>query len=193
MSLISYFLIYIRKNQRLYQLARKLPGHDGISLIASIKLFLTLPKKEYMSKINSYVLKDSPLTKVWLMNKLVILPKDPEFIHKVFTLKQTNVKPEIFYRSLLFKNGLAVLNGSDHKSHRKPLNKAFSTKMLERLPGMFDEKSRKFIKMMEVHVDGEEFELTEYIGAYSLESFAKSNMNIDIECFRSDLLDAYER
>ncbi|KAL7015152.1 hypothetical protein ACKWTF_016304 [Chironomus riparius] len=64
--------------------------------------------------------------------------------------------------------------------------------MLELLPEIFDEKSKKILNLMEERVNCDEFELTDYIGAYSFEAFGKSNFNYQIDYYQSEIFCAYE-
>ena len=192
-SAVAYYFVIRKRNQRLYELAAKLPGHDQFTLLQSVLLMLQLPRKEYINKVFSYLRDDFPLTKIWLFNNLLIVTKDADFIYKVFSMHQTYNKPDIFYKGFMTSKGLITLGASEHKRHRKVLNKAFTSKMMQRLPDIFDEKSKKIIgNLSEVENCGE-FELLSYIGPFSLETFGKSNLNYEIDYHKSDICDAYER
>ncbi|XP_070495590.1 probable cytochrome P450 313a4 [Chironomus tepperi] len=135
---------------------------------------------------------EHPMTKVWFLNKLVIVTKDADFIHKVFNSQKVYDKPNVFYQGFLVEKGLIVMSGAEHKRHRKILNKAFTSKMMQRLPDIFDEKSMKILDLLEERMDCGEFELTDYIGAYSFEAFGKSNFNYEINYYDSEIFRAYK-
>ena len=192
-SYLAYYFVNREKNKRNEELTRNLPGIDGLTLFQSFHLILTTPRKEYINKVLSYLRDDFPLTRAWFFTQTIILTKDADFINKVFNSPKTYNKPDIFYKGFMTSKGLITLRGSEHKRHRKVLNKAFTSKMLQRLPDIFDEKSKKIIgNLSEVENCGE-FELLDYIGPFSLETFGKSNLNYEIDYHRSDICDAYER
>ena len=191
-SAVAYYFAIRNKNQRIYELAAKLPGHDKFTILQSFLLMLKTPRKDYISKVLGYIQDEFPVTKIWLFNNLLILTKDADFINKVFNMHQTYNKPDIFYKGFMTSKGLITLAGSEHKRHRKVLNKAFTSKMMQRLPKIFDEKSKKILDLLEDRVDCGEFELTDYIGAYSFEAFGKSNFNYEIDYYQSEIFRAYE-
>ena len=191
-SLATFYILNRWKSQRIYELAAKLPGHNGLSFLSSIYLILTTQRKDYVSTIISFAMDNYPLTKIWFLNKFLVITKDADFIHKIFNSHKVYDKPNVFYQGFLVEKGLIVMSGSEHKRHRKVLNKAFSSKMLDRLPEIFDEKSKKVLQIMEEREDCGEFELIDYIGAYSFEAFGRSNFNYEIEYFQSDIFHAYE-
>ncbi|KAL7015148.1 hypothetical protein ACKWTF_016302 [Chironomus riparius] len=190
-SLTAFYFINNWKTNRICELSAKLPGHNGLSLLSSIYIILTTKRKNYVSKTLSYVVDDFPMTKIWFFNELLIITKDADFSYKIFNSNKTYDKPKVFYQSLLVKNSLLVMSGAEHKRHRKILNKAFTSKMLERIPKVSDEKSKKILNLMEERVNCGEFELTDYIGAYSFESFGKSNYNYEIDYYKSKIVQAY--
>jgi cytochrome P450 len=192
-SYVAYYLVNRDKNSENDELMKKLPGIDGLSLIESFYLILTTPRKEYIKTVLGFLRDEFPLTRAWFFNQPLILTKDADFINKVFNSPKTYNKPAIFYKGFMTSKGLITLAGSEHKRHRKVLNKAFTSKMMQRLPDIFDEKSKKIIANLKEVENCGEFELLDYIGPFSLETFGKSNLNYEIDYHKSDICDAYER
>ncbi|XP_070499845.1 probable cytochrome P450 313a3, partial [Chironomus tepperi] len=190
-TLLTYCIKYFWNRRRLYELARNLPGHDGLSFIDSIKFLTQISKKDYISKLLNFIKDEAPLTKVWLFNHCFIITKDARIINKIFYTPETYNKPSLLYRIFSKNHALPSLNGNEHKRHRKIINKAFTTKILQQLLNTFDEKSKKIILKIDENVDGGEFELMDYVGVYSLESFGKSNLSYETDYFHSELFDAF--
>ncbi|XP_070496456.1 probable cytochrome P450 313a4 [Chironomus tepperi] len=191
-SLAAYYVVYRYRNRRLYELAGRLPGHEKYSIFGSFWLMLSMPRQDYVPCVMDLIKDEQQVTKVWLFNKLMILTKDADFINKVFNMHQTYNKPDLFYKGFMTTKGLITLAGSEHKRHRKVLNKAFTSKMMQRLPDIFDDKSKKIIKNLCQVENCGEFELLEFIGPYSLETFGKSNLNYEIQYHKSDIFHAYD-
>jgi len=192
-SFIAYYFMNCENNKRSEELFINLPGVDGLTLLQSVHLILTTPRKEYINKVFSYLRDDAPLTRGWFFTKAIILTKDADFINKVFGSPKTYNKPDLFYKGFMTTKGLITLAGSEHKRHRKVLNKAFTSKMMQRLPDIFDEKSKKIIGNLSEVEDSGEFDLLGYIGPFSFETFGKSNLNYEMDYHKSDICDAYER
>ena len=190
----TYLVVFRWKRQRLYELASKLPGHEGFTLWDSIYLTLTVHRKDYIPKVLTYIKEDAPITKIWLLKYFAILTKDANIINKVLNSPSTIDKPELFYDAFLVKRGLIAINGEDQKVHRKIFTKSFTTKVLQTLPKIFDEKSKRIVKMLEKKVNCGEFEFMDYAGAYSLDTIGTSNMNYpEKDHFKSDLFYVMEK
>lgn len=184
---LFYFIEFHWNRRRFYKLAKNLPGHDGLTVLESIKLAFKATRKDYIKIIENFIKSDSPVTKIWLANYFVLLTKDPEFIHKIFNNPSTYDKPSVFYQVFFMDLALTPLGGDVHRKHRRILNKAFTAKVLQELPNVFDEKSKKILKLMEEKLENGEFDVAEYIGALALENFGKINLNFEIEYYGSEI------
>ena len=193
-TFVTYYVVFRWKRQKLYELAEKLPGHEGFSIWESLYMILTVHRKDYITKVLTYIKDDAPITKIWLLKNLVIMTKDADFINKVFNSPYTIDKPELFYDAFLVKRGLIAINGEDQKVHRKIFTKSFTTKVLQTLPKIFDEKSKRIVKLLENKVNCGEFEFTDYAGSYSFDTLGSSNLNYsEKDHFKSDLFYAFEK
>lgn len=186
-------LIYKFKYRRFYNLAAKLPGTDKLSILESIWIGLTLSHKKRLFLVLDTCNNDFPMTKLWIMHKLWIVTKDPDTINKIFNSPYTYNKPRIMYRVFVMRNTIVSIDMDEHKRYRRIFNKAFSTPMLQRLPKILDENSKKFIKMMVNTQGSEELNLMEYAGAFTLETFSQSNLNFEMDYFKSYVFDAYDK
>ncbi|CAG9812345.1 unnamed protein product [Chironomus riparius] len=191
---VTHYVVFRWKRQRLYALAEKLPGHEGFSIWESFFMILTVHRKDYITKVLTYIKDDAKITKIWLLKNLVIMTKDADFINKVFNSQHTIDKPELFYDAFLVKRGLIAINGEDQKVHRKIFTKSFTTKVLQTLPKIFDENSKRIVKLLESKVNCGEFEFTDYAGSYSFDTLGSSNLNYsEKDHFKSDLFYAFEK
>lgn len=193
-TFVTYYVVFRWKRQRLYELANKLPGHDGFSIWKSLYLILTVHRKDYIPKVLAYIKNDAPITKIWLLKNFTIMTKDADIINKVFNSPYTIDKPELFYDAFLVKRGLIAINGDDQKVHRKIFTKSFTTKALRKLPKIFDEKSKRIVQLLEKNVNCGEFEFSDYAGAYSFDTLGSSNLNYgEKDHFKTDLYYAFEK
>lgn len=177
---LAYFIINRWKHQRFYALVKNLPGHDGFSLFESLCLVLTISKKDYLKVILKYIKEDTPITKIWVANKFVVVTKDAEIINKIFNTPFTQDKPYSLYQSFMARRGLITLNGHDYKKHRKIFVNAFKPKMLELLHKVVEEKADKILSNMKEQVGSDkEFDAMHYVSLFTLETIGKSNFNYD--------------
>ncbi|CAG9811897.1 unnamed protein product [Chironomus riparius] len=191
--LLAYLIQFRWKRQRLHDLAKNLPGHDGLSIFESIKLATKISRRDYIPIMSKFIKDDAPITKLWLANYLTILTKDPDFIHKIFNCSKTYNKPKVFYQMFFMDHALTPMGGDDHKRHRRILNKAFTSAVMHNLPEIFNEKAKKIVTKMEEKVGRGEFDLMDYVGALSLESFGKINLNYEIDYFQSEIYYSMKR
>lgn len=191
--LLTFLIEFRWKRQRLLQLSKILPGHDGLSIFESIKLATNISRRDYIPIMSSFIKDDAPITKLWLANYFTILTKDPDFIHKIFNCPETYNKPKVFYQIFFMDHALTPMGGDAHRRHRKILNKAFMPAILQKLTEIFDEKSKKIVKKLEEKVGCGEFDLMDYVGALSLESFGKINLNYEIDYFHSEIYCSIKR
>ncbi|XP_070508369.1 probable cytochrome P450 313a4 [Chironomus tepperi] len=193
-TIVTYYVVFRWKRQRLYELADKLPGHDGFTLWESIYMTLTVHRKDYIPIVLSYIKDEAPLTKLWLLKHLLVMTKDANVINKIFNSPYTVDKPELFYDAFLVKRGLIAINGDDQKVHRKIFTKSFTPKVLQTFPVIFDEKAKQIMDMLNSHVNCGEFEFMDYAGSYSFDALGTTNLNYDGKSFfKSDMYHAFEK
>lgn len=187
-TLMTFVIQFRFKRRRMYELAARLPGTDKLPLIGVIHHFAWIPIKDYLSTAIKFIQDNAPFTKIWLGPKLVILTKSPEVINTVFNSPQCSNKPDLFYGSLIFTQGLPALNGNAHKRHRKIFNKAFTSKKLEELYDVVLKRAHILVTKLEKKVDSEEFNVYSFITAFALEVFAESNFNHSQDFYDHELL-----
>lgn len=163
------------RRRRLYHLASKLPGPEGLPLIGMAhKLFTTDYTKVFdflMTVPNGY---EAPM-KMWMGPVLVVFANTPEIL-KVVLNSQKCLHKSVLYDVLVAREGLVLAGGDLWRRHRKILNPAFSIGILQDLIPTFDEKSKIFAKNLEVEVGRGEFDVYGYISACSLETLLNGMM-----------------
>jgi len=176
-TLVCYVIKFWWSRQRLYELAAKLPGDNGLPLLGILHKLAIAKREDYMDILLNYIKDNPPITRVWLGPFMMVATKAPEVMHAVFNSPHCYDKPSIFYGSLFFTKGLLSLSGKLHEKHRKIFNKAFTPKRLLELYGVVNHCAKVCVKKLEPKVDQEEFDIYYYIGACSLESFGLANLN----------------
>lgn len=190
---LTVFLIKFRwSRRRLYQLAEKIPGHNGLPLIGVLHHLALTARKDYLNVVLNFIKENSPITKIWFGPKLVVITKTPEVMQAVFNSPNCYDKPWLFYGSLIFTEGLLPLSGKRHERHRKIFNKAFTPRKLQQLYDIVTERTKICVEKLEDKVGQPDFDVYFYIGACSLESFGVANMNYVEDLYGHELLPAVD-
>ncbi|CAG9810053.1 unnamed protein product [Chironomus riparius] len=186
---LIFCVIKFRWNRRrLYELAAKLPGDNGVPLLGILPRLALAKRKDYLDIVLGFIRDDTPITRVWLGPYLMVGTNQPEIMHAVFNSPQCYDKPSIFYGSLIFTNGLLPLSGKLHEKHRKIFNKAFIPRRLQHLYGTVNKSSKVCIQKLAPKVNQDDFDVYYYIGACSLESFGLVNLNYHEDLYGHKIL-----
>lgn len=186
------YAIFRSNRKRLYELADKIPGENGLPIIGHLHKFLTNDMSKHVKVIQEGCDKKLPLSKGWLGAKFAVLTQDPETIHAIYNSPHCLNKPGYLYNSLYTKLGLLTVNGKTYEKHRKIFNRCFKPSVLHNLVPVFNEKAMKCVEMLKEQDGKGEFNIYKYIGACSLEAFGAGQLNFDKNFYESDVLSAVE-
>jgi cytochrome P450 len=190
--LLTIVLVIRWRRKRLYQLAAKIPGDDGIPLFGILHRFLNLELKDYVMEMLRYCRKDSAISKTWFGPTLAILTEDADCIHTILNSPQTQKKPSYFYDGIYIDQGLLAINGQQYDRHRKVLNKSFTPSMLQQFIPIFKSKSQVCIDKLCEQLNGEDFDVFKYVGACTLEAFISGHYNYDENFYDSQMVHIIE-
>lgn len=177
---VAFYAIFRYKRRRLYELADKIPGPNGLPLIGLGYKFL-IPDYQKVFQILADVSKEytSP-ARAWLGPELLILANTPEAMQIILNSPHCLDKSRL-YDVLLLKKGLLTANGEVWRRHRKILNPAFTIRAVQALIPTFDVKSKVLVKSLNAKVDTKPFDISVYVAACSLESILKGTMELDLD------------
>ena len=178
LCLVAFYAKFLRNRRRLYKLAAKIPGPQGLPLIGSAHRFMNKDFKQIFEVLVTITKGFGDVAKLWLGPELLIFVESPESLQIVLNSQKCMDKSPL-YDILLLCKGLVVGNGQLWKHHRKILNPAFRINVLKQLIPTFDEKSKSFAKNLEAKVGKPEFDIFRYMSACSLETLLKGTMDID--------------
>lgn len=176
--LVALYANFLWKRRRLNELARKLPGSNGLPFIGILHKFAFRSYRHYLSVLCE-IPDGNSLTKFWMGPFLSVIINSPENLQIVLNSPKCQKKPEAFYNVWSATEGMVLSHGSLWKRHRKILSSAFTVNVLHRLLPMFHEKSKKSIEVLRKHVNQGEFDVYENVAACSLETLMKGNFNYD--------------
>lgn len=191
--LLSY-TIFWWKRRRLYELADKIPGIDGLPFIGSIHEFLGLEIKDYFEK--ALQITNSPnekISKAWLGPQLFITLESPKIVQEALKSQHCSNKPNYFYGILYSKYGLLTINGKLFDKHKRILSKSFMPYMLQRVIPVFNQKAKVCVQKLEENLNGSEFDVWNYVGACTMESFATAHLNYNESFYNSKALECLEK
>lgn len=191
-AVVLIYLVFWWKRRRLYELANKIPGPNGLPFLGHLHLLLNSDMKNYCKVIFRMCDSNLSLSKGWIGPKLTVLTQDPDTIHAIYNSPHCMNKPTMLYNALYTKQGLLSVNGSMYDKHRKIFNRSFKPSILQQLVPVFNEKSLKCMEMLKEQLNQGEFNMYSYTGACSLEAFGSGQLNFEKNFYKSDVLDAFE-
>lgn len=190
-TLVAYYANYRWKRRRFYELASKLPQKQGLPLLGFLHRFIFRSYKEYLNVVTELIETDKePITSLWLGPLFISVINSPENLQTVLNSPKCQKKPSTIYDVWQCEKGLVLAHGSLWKRHRKILNNAFTLNVLQEFFPIFNNKSLKSIKNLEIYVDNEEFDAYEIVAAASLETLMKGNFNYDQDFMKDPHNDA---
>lgn len=194
--LVAFYANFQFKRRRFNELAKKIPGRDGLPFIGLLHRFAFRSYKDYLQVLCA-IPDGNSLTKFWLGPFLAVSVNSPENLQVVLNSPKCQKKPSAFYNMWDATQGLVIGHGNLWKYHRKILNGSFTMSVLQGLLPMFNEKSMKSINLLNKHVNHGEFDVYENIAAFSLETLMKGNFNYDrdfqTEPHKAELLTIVEK
>ena len=113
-----------------------------------------------------------------LLNEINLQVTDPKTVEKILLTK--NIKKGLIYTfaSDWLGDGLILSFGEKWAIRRKILTPAFHFKVLEQFLIVFEENEDRFIKKLEQHVGGEEFNMYDYVMLMTLDAICETSMGV---------------
>jgi cytochrome P450 len=184
----SAYLIFRWRRQRLYELASKIPGTDGLPFLGEIHKFSNLQLKEYTKKLLSYCQIDHKISKGWFGPLFVVITEDADCIHAVLNSPHALFKPSYFYNAFYMDQGLLACNGEQYDRHRKVLNKSFTVALVQKFLPTFNGKAKKCVEKLSKHANGGDFDVFQFVGTCTLESFCSGQLNYHKDLYDSNFM-----
>lgn len=175
---VAFYATFRWKRRRLYELAAKIPGPDGLPFIGIGHKFLIPGYQKKIKFHRNSGKKFSSLTKLWLGPELLIVVNTPEALQIVLNSQHCLNKSKL-YDVVPVNKGLVVANGQLWRHHRKILNPAFTPRAIQQLIPIFDLKANILAENLRAQVGEKPFDVTAYVAACSLETILKGTMEID--------------
>lgn len=191
-AIATVYFIFRWKRRRLYELAAKIPGQDGLPFIGHLHRFLNPDLRNYVRVIHELCNENVPLSKGWLGPKLALMTQDADTIHAIYNSPQCISKPEYLYNALYTKQGLLSVNGEMYHKHRKIFTRSFKPTILQSIVPIMIEKAVRCVNELKEQVGKGEFNMYKYVGACSLDTFSKTELNFEKNFYGSDVLNAIE-
>ncbi|XP_069675775.1 cytochrome P450 4C1-like [Periplaneta americana] len=141
--------------------------------------------KEYWYVTDRIALKYGDIFKIQMGTKLYVLIWNPKYI-EVLLSSTKEIEKGFGYNFLTpwLGYGLLTSKGQRWHSHRKFLTPAFHFKILEQFVGVFNNNGKILLENLSKHVNGPEFEITQYIELCTLDNIAETAMGVTLNCQR---------
>lgn len=177
----------------------KIPSvKNQIPFIGIAAKFAIADEKQFfkiMCEDNEEEFNKSPI-KIWFGTELIVFVNTPEHIKAVFNSKECLDKPS-FIKIRDFQKGTIFGNIDYWQNHRKILNPSFNVKILKSFVRIFDDQSKKLVKVLQTKCDGSEIDIFCEASGLFLESILATslNLNVDIignESWKKEIVDNFD-
>lgn len=182
MLIVIIYAIFLYNQRRLYELARKIPGLNGVPILGSLYSFLVEHYSEYLEVLLKLNNSSEKIWRIWVGPKVGLFINSPASLQIVLNSPHCMKKPSFFYDTYYVNHGIVLANGDQWKHHRKTLSPAFSMNVIQKLLPIFDDKSQISVKVLEKQLNKGEFNIYDTAAACSLESLLRGTMNYDVDC-----------
>nr|ARN17935.1 cytochrome P450-12 [Cephus cinctus] len=178
---LIWIILYHVKRLRMYKAAAKYPGPVAWPFLGNAYYFIG-KNEDILNKIiklmNTY---PSPL-RFWLGQRLFFAVYDAEEMKTVFLSPKTIEKEDLYkFARPWLGTGLFTAPASKWRVHRKLILPTFNQKILESFVEVFSAQSQIMVKNMEVEVDGEEFDIFNYISLCTLDIICETAMGVAVK------------
>ncbi|XP_057323256.1 cytochrome P450 4C1-like [Microplitis mediator] len=176
---VKKLVIYHYKRLDLYRAGNKIPGPPTLPIIGNAHHFFGEAEdivNKVMLLLDNY---PSSPARAWLGHKLCVVLFDPEQLKIVFHSPKTIEKDEMFrfFRPWL-GTGLFTAPADKWKVHRKLIMPTFHPRILESFVDIMDKKSEIMVKVMEVELNKDEFDIFTYISLCTLDIICETAMGV---------------
>ncbi|XP_008474809.1 cytochrome P450 4g15-like [Diaphorina citri] len=146
-ALVLWVVYYRMSRRRLYELAAKLPGPEGLPLVGKGLEFIGSPHDIY-TRVNKLGLEweDKPVVKVWVGPRLLVFLKDPRDVEIILSSHvHIDKSPEYRFFKPWLGNGLLISTGEKWRAHRKLIAPTFHLNVLKSFLDLFNQNSRAVV------------------------------------------------
>ncbi|KAI5695213.1 hypothetical protein M8J76_017167 [Diaphorina citri] len=179
-ALVLWVVYYRMSRRRLYELAAKLPGPEGLPLVGKGLEFIGSPHDIY-TRVNKLGLEweDKPVVKVWVGPRLLVFLKDPRDVEIILSSHvHIDKSPEYRFFKPWLGNGLLISTGEKWRAHRKLIAPTFHLNVLKSFLDLFNQNSRAVVEKMRKH-NGEAFDCHDYMSECTVEILLETAMGVN--------------
>lgn len=179
-TLVFFAFIQLLKWKNFLVLASKIPGPKGyLPFIGILPDFINGDARSLFRTVIDLAKIIQCPGKVWLGPELLVFVHTPENIQKVLNSKECLDKPS-FYRFFRIPQGTLFGHVEPWKRHRKILNPGFSLENLKNFLPLFDEKSKKLIKIFDSKCNESQFDVYPHMICFFLEATLNAIFDYDV-------------
>ncbi|XP_011315522.1 cytochrome P450 4C1 [Fopius arisanus] len=180
LGLFSLLVFYLKKI-RLYRAAAKFPGPPALPFIGNAHAFVGSTEDILKKTTELYDMYPSPL-RFWLGSRLFFGVCEPEQLKIVFTSPKTIEKEDLYkFARPWLGTGLFTAPASKWRVHRKLILPTFNPRILESFVEVFAQQSDIMVRQMKVEIDGDEFDVFNYISLCTLDIICETAMGVTMK------------
>lgn len=178
-TVILWYAYFRYSRRRLYELAAKINGPDGLPLLGSALDFTGNAHQVYKTVwTRSQEYDNEAPIKLWIGPRLLVFLQDPRDIELILGSNvHLDKSPEYRYFAPWFGNGLLISTGDHWRSHRKLIAPTFHLNVLKSFIDLFNHNSRGVVEKLRKEI-GHEFDAHEYMSEATVEILLETAMGV---------------
>ncbi|KAL1450855.1 hypothetical protein WDU94_003170 [Cyamophila willieti] len=180
-ALLLWVVYYRMSRRRLYELAVKIPGPEGLPLFGKGLEFIGGTPHAVFEKVLFLAKEydDQPLVKFWVGPRLLVFLKDPRDVEIILSSHvHIDKSPEYRFFKPWLGNGLLISTGEKWRAHRKLIAPTFHLNVLKSFLDLFNQNSRAVVEKMRKH-NGETFDCHDYMSECTVEILLETAMGVN--------------
>ncbi|XP_050353174.1 cytochrome P450 4C1-like [Nymphalis io] len=162
-SLLGIWLRWRYKNQRLLEMAKKIPGPPTIPLFGNALKFMCQPE-EFIKVVKDLMIEYDGVFKLWIGPDLNIVVSNPDDIKLLLTNNKTSIKgPQYKYIADVLGGGILSGSGSVWRKHRKIATPNYGKRAIESYTDVFNQEVDWLLDKFKSSAKGQEMDIYNYI------------------------------
>ncbi|CAO1411048.1 unnamed protein product [Diamesa serratosioi] len=177
-ALVAWYLKYTWSRRRLYSMAAKIPGPNGLPFVGVALSMLGKNHQETFKNVTEITKGYESPSRVWAGPICVVIVDKPEDLQIVFN-SQNCIDKAAPYKIVPMETGLLVSGGDLWRAHRKLINPSFHMKVLQSFQPVFNEKAKMMVKVMKKYLNQEHFDVYHHMSACTLEALLATSIGLN--------------
>lgn len=177
-AVVAWYLKYTWSRRRLYSMAAKIPGPDGLPFFGMALSVLGKNHEETFKNVTEIAKGYESPSRVWAGPICVIIVDQPEDLQIILN-SQNCIDKAAPYKLVPIETGLLVSGGDLWRAHRKLINPSFYMKVLHSFQPVFNQKAQMMVQVMKKYLNTGHFDVYHHMSSCTLETLLATSIGLN--------------